>query len=194
VAPHGVGAVAGLPANAGYRDVAFSPDGKTLWASPSAAPDEDTAWQSSDAVDLSADARRAGRRWDTGVVEHPGGGLVVTLSSDQGATDMLFARPGDGVPARMRVFRHAIILEVDGYETPVFSPDGRYLAIRGNAYVQSLDVFEFPTLHHLACGNRSPFCPTWTWTAPGSLVCSGGVGSGLVHLVDVLCASGDGSG
>jgi hypothetical protein len=163
----GVTVVAGLPSNAGYRDIAFSPDGRTLWASPSSAPDEDTAWQSSDAVDLATGTLRAGPRWDTGVVEHPGGGLVVTLSSDQGATDVLFARPDDGVPARMRVFRHAIILDVDGYETPVFSPDGRYLAIRGNAYVQSLDIFEFPTMRkvlHTTLGEPYrgyPYPPEW---------------------------------
>jgi hypothetical protein len=48
------------------------------------------------------------------VVEHPGGGLVVMLSSDQGATDMLFARPDDDVPVGMRIMRQSIILDVDG--------------------------------------------------------------------------------
>jgi hypothetical protein len=158
----GVSAVVGSPSSAGYRDVAFSPDGRTLWASPSSSLDEDAAWQSSDALDLATGALRAGPRWDTGVVEHPGGGLVVTLSSDQGATDVLFARPDDGAPASLRVFGHAIILDVDGYEVPVFSADGRYLAIRGNAYVQSLDVFEFPTMRkvlHTTLGEPYPGFP-----------------------------------
>ena len=91
----------------------------------------------------------------------------MTLSSDQGATDVLFARPDEGVPASMRVLRHAIILDVDGYEAPVFSGDGRYLAIRGNAYVQSLDVFEFPTMRkvlHTTLGEPYPgypYPPEW---------------------------------
>jgi hypothetical protein len=46
----------------------------------------------------------------------------------------------------MRVQRRALILDVDGYETPVFSPDGRLFAIRGNAYENTLEVFEFPSL------------------------------------------------
>jgi hypothetical protein len=83
----------------------------------------------------------------TGVAVHPGGGLVATLSSDQGATHVLFARAGqESVPRVMRVLRRALILGADGYETPVISADGRYLAIRGNAYENSLDVFEFPSL------------------------------------------------
>jgi hypothetical protein len=159
--------VPGAPPNAPYRDVAFSPDGRTLWASPSSTLDEDEAWQRSDALDLVTGALRIGPRWDTGVVEHPGGGLVVTLSSDQGATDVLFARPDDAAPASMRVLRHAIILDADGYEAPVFSDDGRYLAVRGNAYVQSLDVFEFPTMRkvlHTTLGEPYPgypYPPEW---------------------------------
>jgi hypothetical protein len=42
--------------------------------------------------------------------------------------------------------RRALILDADGYQTPVISPDGRYLAIRGNSYENSLEVFEFPSL------------------------------------------------
>lgn len=162
-----VSVVAGSPASAAYRHVAFSPDGRTLWASPSSSPDEDTAWQSSDAIDLATGALRTTTRWDTGIIEHPGGGLVATLSSDQGATDLLFARPDDGVPACMRVFRDALILDVDGYKSPIFSADGRYLAIRGNAYVQSLDVFEFPTMRkvlHTTLGEPYPgypYPPEW---------------------------------
>jgi hypothetical protein len=165
--PDGAFAVAGTAPNTAYRAVAFSPDGRTLWASPSSILDEDEAWQRSDALDLVTGAVRVGPRWDTGVVEHPGGGLVVTLSSDQGATDVLFARPGVAVPATMRVLQHAIILDVDGYKVPVFSDDGRYLAIRGNAYVQSLDVFEFPTMRkvlHTTLGQPYPgypYPPEW---------------------------------
>lgn len=165
--PDGSFVVAGAAPSAAYRDVAFSPDGRTLWASPTSTLDEDEAWQQSDALDLVTGALRVGPRWDSGVVEHPGGGLVVTLSSDQGATDVLFARPDDAVPASMRILRHAIILDADGYEAPVFSDDGRYLAVRGNAYVQSLDVFEFPTMRkvlHTTLGEPYPgypYPPEW---------------------------------
>ena len=46
----------------------------------------------------------------------------------------------------MRVLRRALILDADGYETPIFSADGRHFAIRGNAYENSLGVYEFPSL------------------------------------------------
>ena len=62
----------------------------------------------------------------------------------------------------MRVLRRALILDADGYQTPVFSADGRYLAIRGNAYENSLDVFEFPSLHRVLAtilGDPSPGYP-----------------------------------
>src|SRR6266545_4790711 len=35
------------------------------------------------------------------------------------------------------------------YEELVFSPDGRYFAIRGNAYGETLDVFAFPSLEQV---------------------------------------------
>ena len=140
--PQGTSVVPDAPSGAAYRHLAFSPDGSTLWASPSSSGEEET----SEALDLASGARRSIRWWDTGVVEHPGGGLLATLASDQASSLLLFARPDDSAPARMRVFRHALMLDVDGYESPVFSPDGRFLALRGNAYVHSLDVFEFPTL------------------------------------------------
>jgi hypothetical protein len=165
--PDGTRVVAAAPPNAGYRAVAFSPDGETLWASPASSLDESEAWERSDALDLRTGAVRVGPRWDTGVVEHPGGGLLVTLSSDQGATDVLFARPDGNDPAIPRMFRHAIVLDVDGYETPVMSDDGRYLAFRGNAYVESLDVFEFPSLRrvlHTTLGEPYPgypYPPEW---------------------------------
>ncbi|MFI5836154.1 hypothetical protein ACIA5A_21020 [Micromonospora sp. NPDC051300] len=198
----GLFVTAEVPPNAAYRDVAFSPDGRTLWASPSSSLDEDEAWQRSDALDLVTGALRVGPRWDTGVVEHPGGNLVVTLSSDQGATDVLFARPDDAVPASMRILRHAIILDADGYTAPVVSDDGRYLAVRGNAYVQSLDVFEFPTMRkvlHTTFGQPHPgypYPPDWLeeqarWSrhnvafAPGSGVILVGTPQGNIVQIDL---------
>ncbi|MFJ8441129.1 hypothetical protein [Kitasatospora griseola] len=131
------------PAGTAYEALAFSPDGRHVWAVPSA----DDGWEGSDALDLETGAVLPAPPWDTGVGVHPSGGLVATLASDQGATYCLFARPGDpgGDPA-MRIQRQALILDVDGYGTPLFSADGRHLAIRGNAYVDSLDVFAFPSL------------------------------------------------
>jgi hypothetical protein len=99
------------------------------------------------AIDLASGTVSAGRGWDTGVAVHPGGGLAATLRSDQGATLGLFARVDqDSTPAVMRLLRKGLILDADGYETPVFSSDGRHFAIRGNAYENSLEVFEFPSL------------------------------------------------
>nr|WP_260859538.1 WD40 repeat domain-containing protein [Streptomyces cupreus] len=165
--PEGCAVLEGLPSAAGYRGLAFSPDGRTLWASPSSGEDDD-AWERSDVIDLASGAVRTGPPWDTGVAEHPGGGLVVTLHSNQGATLGLFARVDGGTaPAAMRVLRRALILDVDGYETPVFSADGRHLAIRGNAYDNTLYVFEFPSLHRVLAttfGEPSPgypYPPEW---------------------------------
>ena len=59
---------------------------------------------------------------------HPAGGLVATLQNDQGTTLVLFSR--DTGPM-LRPLRRALILDCDGYETPVFSPDGRHFAVRG---------------------------------------------------------------
>jgi hypothetical protein len=72
------------------------------------------------------------------------------LRSDQAETYVLFATTGragrtGGLPA-MRVLRRALVLDADGYRTPVFSADGRHFAIRGNAYDNSLEVFGFPSL------------------------------------------------
>ncbi|GAA2376699.1 hypothetical protein [Dactylosporangium salmoneum] len=200
--PDGVSAVTGAPAEAGYRAVAYSPDGRTLWAWPASLPDEDEAWQRSDALDLATGTVRCGPAWDTGVVEHPGGGLVATLSSDQGATDVLFARPDGDVPASLRLLRDAIILDVDCYEAPVFSRDGRYLALRGNAYVHSLDVFEFPSMRrvlHTTLGEAYPgypYPPEWLaeqslWSrhniafAPGSGTLLVGTSGGTVISLDL---------
>ncbi|MFB7290428.1 hypothetical protein [Actinacidiphila glaucinigra] len=148
--PAGVSAVDGVPPAAAYRSVAFSPDGLTLWASPSSGG-EDDAWDSSDVIDLATGTVSSGPRWDTGVAQHPGGGLVVTLNSDQGATHGLFARvdPGAASGGAMRLLRRALVLDVDGYGTPLFSADGRHFAIRGNAYENTLEVFEFPSLRQV---------------------------------------------
>ncbi|MFJ6081480.1 hypothetical protein ACIQI8_08755 [Streptomyces sp. NPDC092369] len=160
--PSGLTELDSVPPAAHYNSLAFSPDGHTLWASPSS-NGEDDAWERSDVLDLASGSVSVGPRWDTGVAEHPGGGLTVTLASDQGATLALFARVGLGTaPGAMRLLRHALILDADGYETPIFSPDGRHLAIRGNAYDNSLDVFEFPSLRRVlatSLGEPSPGYP-----------------------------------
>lgn len=124
---------------------------------------------------------RTGHRrllWDTGIARHPAGGLVATLQSDQGATSILFSREG----SRFQALDRALILDVDGYRLPVFSSDGRYLAVRGNAYETMVAVFEFPSLrrilttslddsttdwprHNLAFGTH-----LWIGTPSGSLI------------------------
>ncbi|MFE6870447.1 TolB family protein [Kitasatospora sp. NPDC057692] len=129
------------PSPAPYNSLAFSPDGGHLWASPSAA-----GWETSDVLDLATGATTTARGWDTGVAAHPSGALLATLVSDQDATFCLFARPAGGA---MRQLRHTLILDVDGYGTPLFSADGRHLAIRGNAYFDSVDVFELPSLRRV---------------------------------------------
>ncbi|MGW2051862.1 hypothetical protein ACWCPF_43085 [Streptomyces sp. NPDC001858] len=160
--PAGLSDVEGVPPTARYHSLAFSPDGRTLWASPSSGEGDDT-WASSDVLDLAAGTLGTGPRWDTGVAEHPAGGLVATLASDQGATLGLFARVDHKTaPAVMRVLRRALILDADGYEKPIFSADGRHLAMRGNAYGNSLDVFEFPSLQRVLAttlGEPSPGYP-----------------------------------
>lgn len=161
--PDGVRPVDGLPPVAAYRCLAFSPDGQTLWAFPSPEAMQDRWRHFADAIDLASGTVRGGWAWDTGVARHPGGGLVLTFQSDQGATLGLFARVDqDTAPAVMRVLNRALILDCDGYATPVFSADGRHLAIRGNAYDNSLEVFEFPSLSRLLAttlGEPSPGYP-----------------------------------
>ncbi|MFK0192366.1 hypothetical protein [Kitasatospora sp. NPDC090308] len=178
------GPAAPLPARTGYRHLAFSPDGRSLWAAPSGGGAE-----TSDVLDPStgAPATRSAHWWDTGVGVHPSGGLVATLVSEQGGTLCLFARSGDGPgggPAAMRPVRRALVLDADGYGAPLFSADGRHVALRGNAYVDSLDVFAFPSLrralhavlgtdeqwhrHALAFGPRPG--ALWIGTPGGTLI------------------------
>ncbi|WP_204002365.1 hypothetical protein [Micromonospora lutea] len=154
--PAGVEAIDGLPPAERPRNVAFSPDGQTLWLSPGGGEE---GWNSSITVDLASGATGTGPPWDTGVAAHPGGGLVATLHSDQGATLVLFCRAGEHV---LRPMRRALILDCDGYETPIFSPDGRHVAVRGNAYDNSVKVFEFPSLRRvlgLTLGEPNPGYP-----------------------------------
>ncbi|WP_203783471.1 TolB-like translocation protein [Asanoa ferruginea] len=119
-----------------YSGLAFSPDGRELWASPSGT--------GSAILDVPSGVVSSGPWWDTGIAPHPAGGLVATVHSEQGATHVLFALVDGRGP--MRVLRKALILAADSYAPPIFSRDGRYLAIRGNAYENSLDVFAFPSL------------------------------------------------
>ncbi len=63
----------------------------------------------------------------------------------------------------MRVLRRALILDADGYTAPVFSADGRHVAIRGNAYEHSLDVFEFPTLRRVLATTLGGPCPSYPY-------------------------------
>jgi hypothetical protein len=160
--PAGLAEPEGVPAGAGYRSLAFSPDGRALWASPSSG-DGPTAWLHSDVIDLASGTISTGPRWDTGVSVHPAGGVAAALRSDQGATLGLFAQVDhESAPSAMRVLRRALILDVDGYQAPVFSADGRHLAIRGNAYENTVDVFEFPSLQRVLAttlGEANPGYP-----------------------------------
>jgi WD40 repeat protein len=174
--PDAVSAMDGLPPGAAYRAVAFSPDGQTVWASPSSDAQESPGWPCSDAIDLDSGNISTGRYWDTGVAVHPSGELVTTLRSDQGATLVIFARADQTTShSAMRVLSRALMLDADGYQTPVFSADGRHLAIRGNAYENSLEVFEFPSLTRVlgtvlgdphVSGKRSPewYRQFWAWS------------------------------
>ena len=127
-----------------WQAMAFSPDGRALWVGPSPVGDR----YGSEVIDLASGAVTDGAGWDTGIALHPGGGLAATMYRGQAATHVLFARldQHEGAAVTLRVQRRALILDADGYETPVFSTDGRYLAVRGNSYGNSLDVFAFPSL------------------------------------------------
>ncbi|WP_217428755.1 hypothetical protein [Micromonospora maritima] len=154
--PSGVTTVDGVPPTGYRRHVVFAPDGRGLWLSPAGGED---GGESSVALDIASGATTVGPRWDTGIVAHPGGGLLATLQSDQGATLVLFSRDDGPV---LRPLRRALILDCDGYGTPIFSPDGRHLAVRGNAYDHSLEVFGFPSLRRvlgLTLGDPNPGYP-----------------------------------
>jgi hypothetical protein len=176
----------------GFRSVAFSPDGRTLWLSP--APGWEHDWQRSVALDLATGDTATGPGWDTGVAVHPAGGLVVTMTSDQAETEVYFATITDGTPAVMRPLRRALSLACDGYETPVFSADGRYLAIRGGAYEHFVEVFAFPSLLRVAgLGLGEPYPdPDDSWSfrnttfgaAPGVLWVGTPAGSLVEYDVD----------
>ena len=152
--PAGVTGLDGLPPTDRYTYMEFSPDGRALWASPSAGG---SRWRRSDIVDLASGAIATAQPWDTGVALHPGGGVAATLASEAGASHVIFARVDQGrAPAGMRLLRRALLVDNDGYMPPMFSPDGRYLAIRGNSYGHSLDVFEFPSLRHVLATDLNP--------------------------------------
>ncbi|ATY14854.1 WD40 repeat domain-containing protein [Amycolatopsis sp. AA4] len=141
-------------------DVAFSPDGRSLWTSPT--PPE--LYDRSDVIDLDTGAVTPAPVWDGGIAAHPAGGLIATLQSDQGASFVLFSRPGD----RLRFLDLALILESNCWGLPVFSSDGRYLAIRGNTYEHQVLVFEFPSLRRvrkisLDSPKRLKRNASWSW-------------------------------
>lgn len=139
-APPGVVKVGGLPPDAAYEELMFSPDGRTLWATPSTSD----RWRA-DAIDL-ATGTFSVVDWYPWCTAHPAGGLVTTLMLNQGASHALFARVDTGTPADRHLQREALILDNDGYLPAVFSPDGHYFAIRGNAYADTLSVYAFPSL------------------------------------------------
>ncbi|MFD4404605.1 hypothetical protein ACFWPH_17790 [Nocardia sp. NPDC058499] len=89
---------------------------------------------------------------------------MATLRSDQGATLVVFARVDQqDTPSATRVLRRALVLDADGYEAPIFSVDGRHLAIRGNAYENSLSVFEFPSLDRILETTLGQPCPGYPY-------------------------------
>ncbi|MEO3771051.1 hypothetical protein [Micromonospora sp. B9E7] len=153
----GISAIDGVPPIEYNRDVAFSPDGRTLWLSPA---DAEEGAECSMTLDNVSGATSIEARWDTGVVAHPAGGLLATLQSDQGATLVLFSRDSG---AALRPLRRALVLDCDGYETPTFSPDGRHFAVRGNAYDNSLEVFEFPSLRRVLGVTLGRPCPEYPY-------------------------------
>jgi hypothetical protein len=142
-APPGVAEVTGLPPDAAYEELMFSPDGRTLWATPSTAD----RWKA-DAIDLATGTHTV-IDWYPWCTAHPAGGVVSTLMLNQGASHALFARVDDATPADLHLQREAVILDCDGYLPAVFSPDGRYFAIRGNAYADTLSVYAFPSLEQV---------------------------------------------
>jgi hypothetical protein len=197
--PEAVTPLPGPPTDGSYRWLAVDETGSRLWASPAAGDDD---WESSEIFDLATGGVSDGPRWDTDVVAHPGKGLVATLNSDQGATIVLFATTRGGAHAELVFLDRALILDADGYEAPLFSPDGSRFAIRGNAYEQSLEVFDLVTLRRVfgtVLGDPSPGYPypddwqaqfrSWSrnnvaWTSPKDLLV--GTPRGSIVRVDVL--------
>ncbi|WP_433058559.1 hypothetical protein [Dactylosporangium sp. CS-033363] len=171
-----------------HRWLGFTPDGRTLLASPSARGKPE--WDQSDVLDRPTGATGIGPGWDTGVVPHPAGGIVATLRSDQGATLVVFAHPAG---TSLRLLSRAVIVNVDGYTAPVFSPDGRYFALRGNNYVHSLDVYAFPSLRRVLHTTLGDLDEPWSWhniafgTEPGRLF----IGTPTGTLIEYDLASGE---
>ncbi|MDP9829867.1 SMP-30/gluconolactonase/LRE family protein [Kineosporia succinea] len=140
-----------LPSQIYYQALGFSADRRRVWASPPA-----PGRQGSDVIDLSRGIVGTGPDFDTGITEHPAGGLVAMLASDQGGTDVLFARTAGDAP---EITGRTLTLDADGYEPVLFSPDGRLLVVKGDSYANELNVFEFPSLrriHHLGLEDRPP--------------------------------------
>ena len=149
--PDGVVEMDDLPPTAAYRVVAFSPDGEGLWATPSSERKHE-AWSEvyySDVLDPYSGTVHIGPGWHTGIAVHPSGELVATPQGDDiEGTIVVFARVDDETaPTTMRRLDRVLNLNIDNYETPIFSVDGRHLAIRGYNN-NSLDVFGFPSLQH----------------------------------------------
>jgi hypothetical protein len=160
--PAGGSDLEGVPTGAAYRFLAYSPDGRALWASPSRFKGERHYWADSDAMDLaSGTVTTIPPTWDTGMAVHPSGELVLTYTSDQSGTYVFVARI-DSETSAMRVLRRTLVLLDDGFATPVFSADGRYFAIRKDR-VSDLTVFEVPSLRavvHTSFGVPHPSHPT----------------------------------
>ncbi|GAA4010094.1 hypothetical protein GCM10022247_35310 [Allokutzneria multivorans] len=129
-----------LPAGAAYEELLFSPDGSTLWASPSSTSSRDM-----DAIDLATGEVVAVGAYPWGGA-HPSGAVMLTTSQDQGSSRIDFLRVEQGAPADRRLQRLMVVLGNDAYQPPIFSSDGRFFAIRGNAYGETLTAFEFPSL------------------------------------------------
>ncbi|GAA3298853.1 hypothetical protein GCM10020218_087350 [Dactylosporangium vinaceum] len=171
--------VAPLPVPTGARlpAIAFAPGGRALWT-PAGRLDLDTG-------DL-----REGPEWDTGLAVHPAGRVAAALRSDQGATLVLFT-PFDAGQLHMRILNQALILAADGYQTPVFNADGRLLAVRGNNYEHSVDVFAFPSLRKVLATRLDGPDEYWDWSMhnlafgahPGVLYA--GTPAGTVIAIDV---------
>ncbi|MER6766157.1 hypothetical protein ABT279_35340 [Amycolatopsis sp. NPDC000673] len=77
--------------------------------------------------------------------------------------------------------RPTLILDSNCWGLPVFSSDGRHLAIRGNTYEHQFLVFEFPSLRRvrkisLGDPKRLKQNSSWSWTSsatePRSTNCS----------------------